>query len=46
MHRDDMESFYVLEGELRIYVDGKGVSVPAGSFALSSPVEKCPTSAG
>ena len=33
-HPDDMESFYVLEGELTLYVgDGPGVLSPAGSFA-------------
>lgn len=33
-HRDDMESFYVLEGELTLYVgDQPGVRAAAGSFA-------------
>ena len=33
-HREDMESFYVLEGELTLFVgDGPGVPAPAGSFA-------------
>ena len=33
-HEDDMESFYVIEGELTIYIgDGPGVRAPAGSFA-------------
>jgi mannose-6-phosphate isomerase-like protein (cupin superfamily) len=33
-HADDMESFYVLEGELTLYVDGEpGVRAPAGAFA-------------
>ena len=33
-HPDDMESFYVLEGELTIYIDDQpGVRAPAGSFA-------------
>ena len=33
-HRKDMESFYVLEGELTFYIgDQAGVRVPAGSFA-------------
>ena len=33
-HPDDMESFYVLEGELTLFVgDGPGVLSPAGSFA-------------
>lgn len=33
-HPDDMESFYVLEGELTLFVgDGPGVVAPAGSFA-------------
>jgi|SRR5215217_1720326 len=33
-HPEDMESFYVLEGELTIYVDDQpGVRAPAGSFA-------------
>ena len=32
-HADDMESFYVLEGELTIYIGDAGVRAPAGSFA-------------
>ena len=33
-HRDDMESFYVLEGELTLYVgDQPGARAAAGSFA-------------
>jgi quercetin dioxygenase-like cupin family protein len=33
-HRDDMESFYVLEGELTLHLDEQtGVRAPAGSFA-------------
>jgi quercetin 2,3-dioxygenase len=33
-HPDDMESFYVLDGELTIYIDDQpGVRAPAGSFA-------------
>jgi quercetin dioxygenase-like cupin family protein len=33
-HPDDMESFYVLEGELTLFVgDQPGVRAPAGSFA-------------
>jgi quercetin dioxygenase-like cupin family protein len=33
-HPDDMESFYVLEGELTLFVgDEPGVRAPAGSFA-------------
>src|SRR5688500_609089 len=33
-HPDDMESFYVLEGELTLYIgDQPGVRAPAGSFA-------------
>lgn len=33
-HPDDMESFYVLEGELMLYIDDQpGVRTPAGSFA-------------
>jgi mannose-6-phosphate isomerase-like protein (cupin superfamily) len=33
-HPDDMESFYVLEGEMTLFVgDGPGVRAPAGSFA-------------
>jgi quercetin dioxygenase-like cupin family protein len=33
-HPDDMESFYVLEGELTLYIGGEpGVRAPAGSFA-------------
>lgn len=34
LHRDDMESFYVLEGEITIYIgDQPGVRAGAGSFA-------------
>ncbi|MGI9020692.1 MAG: cupin domain-containing protein [Solirubrobacterales bacterium] len=33
-HPDDMESFYVLEGELTIFIDQQpGVRAPAGTFA-------------
>ena len=32
-HPDDMESFYVLEGELTLYIDDQPVRAPAGSFA-------------
>nr|MBA2600864.1 cupin domain-containing protein [Actinomycetota bacterium] len=33
-HPDDMESFYVLEGEITLYIgDQPGVRAPAGSFA-------------
>ncbi len=33
-HPDDMESFYVLEGELTLFIDGQpGVRAAAGSFA-------------
>jgi len=33
-HPDDMESFYVLEGELTLYIDDQpGARAPAGSFA-------------
>jgi quercetin dioxygenase-like cupin family protein len=33
-HPDDMESFYVLEGEIALYIeDQPGVRAPAGSFA-------------
>jgi quercetin dioxygenase-like cupin family protein len=33
-HPDDMESFYVLEGEVTLYIgDQPGVRAPAGSFA-------------
>ena len=32
-HPDDMESFYVLEGELTLYIDDHPVRAPAGSFA-------------
>ena len=33
-HPDDMESFYVLEGEITLYVgDEPGVLAPAGTFA-------------
>jgi quercetin dioxygenase-like cupin family protein len=33
-HPDDMESFYVLEGELTLYIgEEPGVRAPAGSFA-------------
>ena len=34
LHRDDMESFYVVEGEITIYIDNQqGVRAGAGSFA-------------
>jgi quercetin dioxygenase-like cupin family protein len=34
LHADDMESFYVLEGELTLYIDDQpGVRAHAGSFA-------------
>ena len=34
LHREDMESFYVLEGELTLYIgDRPGVRASAGSFA-------------
>ena len=34
LHRDDPESFYVLEGELTMYFgEEQGVRAPAGSFA-------------
>jgi quercetin dioxygenase-like cupin family protein len=34
LHRDDMESFYVLEGEIAFYIgDQPGVRAGAGSFA-------------
>ena len=33
-HAEDMESFYVLEGELTLFIDDQpGVRAPAGSFA-------------
>ena len=32
-HPDDMESFYVLEGELTIFIGDQGHKAPAGSFA-------------
>jgi quercetin dioxygenase-like cupin family protein len=32
-HPDDMESFYVLEGELTLFVGAGGVRASAGSFA-------------
>jgi quercetin dioxygenase-like cupin family protein len=32
-HPDDMESFYVLEGELTIYIGDQPARAPAGSFA-------------
>ncbi len=33
-HDDDMESFYVLEGEITLYIDDRpGIRAPAGSFA-------------
>jgi quercetin dioxygenase-like cupin family protein len=33
-HPDDMESFYVVEGEVRLYIGHEpGVCAPAGSFA-------------
>ena len=34
LHRDDMESFYVVEGEIKLYIGDKpGVRATAGSFA-------------
>ena len=34
LHRDDMESFYVVEGEIMLYIgDQPGVPAKAGSFA-------------
>ena len=34
LHRDDVESFYVVEGEITLYIGGKpGVQAGAGSFA-------------
>jgi quercetin dioxygenase-like cupin family protein len=34
LHRDDMESFYVVEGEITLYIgDEPGVRASAGSFA-------------
>jgi len=34
LHRDDMESFYVLEGEIMFYIgDQPGIRARAGSFA-------------
>ena len=34
LHRDDMESFYVLEGEITLYIDGEaGVRATPGAFA-------------
>lgn len=34
MHKDDMESFYVIEGEITLFVDKQpGVMATAGSFA-------------
>jgi quercetin dioxygenase-like cupin family protein len=34
LHRDDMESFYVLEGEITLYIgEHPGVHAAAGSFA-------------
>jgi len=34
LHRDDMESFYVLEGEITLYIgDQPGARAAAGSFA-------------
>ena len=33
LHRDDMESFYVVEGEMTFYIgDRPGISAPAGTF--------------
>jgi mannose-6-phosphate isomerase-like protein (cupin superfamily) len=32
-HADDMESFYVLEGELTIFIGEEGTTAPAGTFA-------------
>jgi quercetin dioxygenase-like cupin family protein len=44
-HRDDMESFYVVEGEITLYIgDQPGVRAPAGSFA-HLPVEPSTASA-
>lgn len=34
VHRDDMESFYVVDGEITLYINGQpGIRVGAGSFA-------------
>jgi mannose-6-phosphate isomerase-like protein (cupin superfamily) len=32
IHRDAAEAFYVLEGEYRIFIEGRETSCPAGSF--------------
>src|SRR3954462_9499471 len=32
-HPEDMESFYVLEGELTLFIGNEGVRAPAGSFS-------------
>ncbi|MDQ2675989.1 MAG: cupin domain-containing protein, partial [Actinomycetota bacterium] len=32
-HPEDMESFYVLDGELMIFIGDQGTRAPAGSFA-------------
>ena len=32
VHRNEDESFYVLEGELTVWVDGQTIVAPAGSF--------------
>jgi glyoxylate utilization-related uncharacterized protein len=32
IHHDAAEAFYVLEGEYLIYLDGRALSCPAGSF--------------
>ena len=32
VHRNEDESFYVLEGELTMWVDGQTIAAPKGSF--------------
>src|SRR2546423_1732108 len=34
IHRNEEESFYVLEGELSLFIDGERIDVGAGAYAL------------
>ncbi len=34
LHRNHEETFYILEGELRVRVDGRAITAPAGSFVV------------
>jgi quercetin dioxygenase-like cupin family protein len=34
LHRDAEEAFYVLEGELTVFAEGRWLAAPAGSFVL------------